>query len=164
MLKLLSIYKKGYAGHTMGGTSYMIHLDVPEDRFPEIEQRGCDGYMLNVVVPNEDDGTELRFRLTTKTIYEDGEVGFWREDEVFTAEEIQYMHRWCEENQIREDAANIKREIKKVRQLKQKKRLELFELVEKGKVVNTNAYNKIREELDELQKQDDILHGEDGKV
>lgn len=114
MIKILDVHAKGYAGATMGGMSYMINLDVPAGRFPEVEERGCDGYLLNVVVLEPQYGNTLKFGLSTKKIYEDGSLGLWGEDEEFTSEEIQLFQAWCDEFDVRADAENTKQRMAEI--------------------------------------------------
>lgn len=163
-MKILDIYAKGYAGATMGGTSFMVNIEVEEGRFLDSEQN--DGYMLNILVPNPGYGTEPRFRLSSKLVdKEDGSISLWGEEEEFNSEELKTILTWCADNQIETQASLIKLEIEVVKEKLDEIRSEFRTVLKTSVQSLTDMEEKqtkmslLNEEMELLERQYERLHG-----
>ena len=106
MFKLKNIESAGYSV-PMGGVSFMIDVDVAEDRLLFDKKKA----RINVVVPFEPKG-KLNFTVVSKAFKENGEVMFWSETKKITKEERSLMMKWCRNNGVRKEGERILSEYK----------------------------------------------------
>jgi hypothetical protein len=106
MFELKNIESAGYSV-PMGGVSFMIDVDVSENRLPFERSKA----RINVVVPFEFKG-KMTFTVVSKTFKEDGDVTFWSETNKFTKEERTLMIKWCRDNGVRKEGERILSEYK----------------------------------------------------
>lgn len=157
-MKILDVYAKGYAGATMGGTSFMVNAEFPKERFPRIEEIGHDGYIVNILIPNSNyDGTP-RFSLVTKLIdQKDSSISLWGEEETFTDEETHQIQIWINENNIEQQALEIEQEINEITVKMDANYDKVMKLYNKTGITEDEQKTTILE-IDQLNKEYDVLN------
>lgn len=113
MLKVLNIEYLGYAGATMGGVGFVINLDVPKGRFPNI-QEGMAKLSVTVPIDNEE---KLRYYIISRLVGEKGKISHWREDVELTNEEINIIETSLAEQNILQIGTEIANEYKEKQDL-----------------------------------------------
>jgi hypothetical protein len=106
MIKILNIEYKGYAPATTGGVSYIVNMEAPSERFPDIAKGRA---RLSVVVPLRK-SEKIKYHIISRLIDDNGKISHWGEDEELNLEEKQLIDAWIIENKLIEDARAIDEE------------------------------------------------------
>lgn len=107
-LKIKELHKKGYDPSTMGGASYMFHVDIfDQDRLAKL--KGNDKYFLNIVFDEEDDKIEYNICIG---YYKEGlqDYSMWREEYEFSKTEIKKIKDFIKESDLEKDVENLREE------------------------------------------------------
>lgn len=110
MLKPLQIEYMGYAAATTGGVSFMVKMEVPEGRFPDIKNGAV---VLNIVAPLK--RKSLTYRVVSRMVDGSG-VTHYSEQVKLTREERTVIDQWTKENGIRKQADEIAAKFESARQ------------------------------------------------
>lgn len=135
MLRPLHIEYMGYAAATTGGVSFMVAMDVPKGRFPDIKDGAA---VLNIVAPLR--RKSLTYSVVSRMVSATG-VTHYGEQVKLSREERQAIDKWTKENGIRKQADEIAAKFESAREY-------YFDICEQlNKIYNEK---KVPDNLDEM--------------